>query len=74
MIPFPGLNFFSRERDKEIARSKAEVETIARVSVHSHYSVCVCVCVSCVSESLRSFLTVAFYDLHKSISIGPNPI
>jgi len=30
MIPFPGPNCFSGERDKETDPSKAEVETMAR--------------------------------------------
>lgn len=44
MIPFPGPNVFSRERDKETAPSKTEVETMARAGAPSHSCVCTNVC------------------------------
>lgn len=43
MIPFPGPNCFSRERDQETAPSKTEVETMARAGALSHRCMCACV-------------------------------
>lgn len=44
MIPFPGPNCFSRERDKEKAPSTTEVETMDRAGALPHSCVCVRVC------------------------------
>lgn len=59
MIPFPGPNCFSRERDKEKAPSTTEVETMDRAGALPHSCVCACVLL-CIDLKIKTSLCLLF--------------